>query len=286
MKEAMYYQKLDGGDVRCLLCPHQCILKKGQTGICRGRKNLNGKLITLTYFKSISFALDPIEKKPLYHFHPGTYILSLGPNACNLQCQWCQNWQVSQEYSMVKEFTIEELIQMAGEKDSIGAAFTYTEPFMMIETIKECAVVLKKIDKYTVMVSNGYIQELPLKEILPYIDAFNIDIKAFQAETHLKGTKGKLEHVLRSVELIARSDAHLEVTCLIVPGINDNVEEGEKIFQWLSALNREIPLHLSRYFPAYHYHENSTSVETMLKMEEKAKKYLKYVYLGNMGIRY
>ncbi|MCG6186470.1 AmmeMemoRadiSam system radical SAM enzyme [Maribellus maritimus] len=289
MYEALFYTKLEDGTVKCELCPWNCILKVGQTGFCKVRENIDGKLITLVYNKVAALGVDPIEKKPLYHFFPGKNILSIGEVGCNLRCNFCQNHRISQcrasDFKGFHKITPEEIITEALKTfNNIGIAYTYNEPLTFYEFLLDTAKLAKPNGLKNVIVSNGYINPQPLKELLPFIDAFNIDLKAFTAEFYIKQTKGKLNPVLETLKIIANSKAHLEITNLIVPELNDDEKQFEKMVQWIaSELSCEVPLHLSRYFPQHELSKSPTPIETLDKLYDIAKKYLRHVYLGNVS---
>jgi pyruvate formate lyase activating enzyme len=366
MKEAAYYEKLNDGVVRCRLCPHGCVLKPGKTGVCRARKNVDGTLFSLNYSYAASVALDPIEKKPLYHFHPGSFILSAGTFGCNLKCGWCQNWSIahgddqaasreegraalhndgqtaSYEDEQVSdpedgkaalhesgqvsdsadkrvpgheegqgkhederdpdhedendyvwnhgsvrllELTPEGLARLAKKyagRGSIGVAYTYNEPAVWYEFVLDTAKLVKDRGLSNVLVTNGFINEEPLEELLPYVDAMNIDVKAFTEDFYKKYCKGSLERVKRTVERAAKS-CHVEVTTLVIPGLNDSPEEIGELARWLSAIDRDIVLHLSRFFPNYRMlNVVPTPYKTLELAKKSALEHLKHVYLGNV----
>jgi len=289
MHEAQYYTKLNNQTVQCDLCPWNCILKPGQTGSCKVRSNENGKLFTHVYNKVAALGIDPIEKKPLYHFHAGKIILSIGEVGCNLHCSFCQNHNISQcfasEFEGFQDVTSEQLVAKALKiPRNIGIAYTYNEPFTFYEFMLDTARLAHKNGLKNVAVSNGYINPEPLKELLPFIDAFNIDLKAFTKEFYRKQTKGKLEPVLETLKIIAKSPAHLEITTLVIPGLNDDETEFEKMVKWIaSELGNNIPLHLSRYFPQYKLNLPPTSIAKLETLYDLAKRHLQYVYLGNVS---
>jgi pyruvate formate lyase activating enzyme len=257
MHTALCFEKLNDNKVKCLLCPHSCILDDGKVGICRVRSNDNGVLVSENYGKVSSINLDPIEKKPLYHFFPGMHVLSIGSVGCNLQCNFCQNCEISQtgvsDFPRLKTYSAEEIVNNALEcVDNIGIAFTYNEPVVFYEYMMDVARLSKSKGLKNIMVSNGFINEEPLKQILPYIDAFNIDLKAFADEFYIKNTHSHLEPVKRSLQLIRESGKHLEITNLVIPGLNDKVEDFTAMVDWISGeLGDQTILHLSRYFPRY-----------------------------------
>ncbi len=286
-KEASYYEKA-GGNVRCRLCPQDCSIKPGAAGVCKARGNIGGRLYSLNYGRITSIALDPIEKKPLNRFFPGSYILSAGSFGCNLKCSFCQNWsisQVSESNPDAMGITSEILVQKADElkgKGNIGIAYTYNEPFIWFEFVLDTAILAKKEGLCNVLVTNGFVNPEPLAEIMPFIDAMNIDVKSFSDDFYRKICGGRLEHVMKTVGEAA-SRCHVEVTTLIIPDLNDSIDEIDRLAKWLSSVSPDIPLHLSRYFPNYKLMDKPpTSLITLEKAYAKARKHLKYVYLGNI----
>jgi pyruvate formate lyase activating enzyme len=289
MHEAQFYKKLENHVVRCDLCPWNCELNPNQTGVCKVRSNEKGQLFTHVYNKVAAFGIDPIEKKPLYHFHPGKNILSVGEVGCNLHCSFCQNHRISQcfasDFNGFYELNSKQIVEKAMQIDNnIGVAYTYNEPFTFYEFLFETAKLARENGLKNVLVSNGYINPDPLKKLLPYIHAFNIDLKAFTDEFYRKQTKGKLEPVLKTLEIIASSQAHLEITNLVIPGLNDDETEFKKMVKWIAEnLGNEVPLHLSRYFPQHKMDLPATSIEKLETLYELAKQHLQYVYLGNVN---
>lgn len=282
MKEAMYYQKLDKEKVQCELCPKRCIIAPDGYGFCHVRKNVEGKLFSEIYGKITSIALDPIEKKPLYHFHPGEYIISLGTRGCNLACLFCQNWQISQCYdASLKTISIEEIIRQAKKVHSFGIAYTYNEPIIWYEFVLQSAKRAHKEGLKNVLVTNGFINQEPLNELMPFVDALNIDLKSMDNDFYVKYCKGELGPVLETIKTAAKS-AHLELTNLIIPGLNDSEENFIKLRDWIfENLGPRIPLHFSRYFPCHKMKIPPTPLETLNKAKTIASEKLKHVYLGN-----
>lgn len=284
MREALYYTPHEQG-VICGLCPKGCIIGEGRTGFCRVRTNIGGKLYTKNYAACSSYALDPIEKKPLYHFYPGSSILSLGTWGCNFACQFCQNWQIAQDNPETLEILPENAVAVAREyqkRGNIGIAYTYSEPSVWYEYIMDTAQAIHQAGLKNVLVTNGFISTEPLQALLPYIDAMNIDVKAFNDEYYHKVCAGRLDDVKRTVELSA-GKCHVEITTLIVSGLNDAAEELTALAKWLAGINPDIPLHFSRYFPNYKMDKPATPPATMQMAYRVAREHLNYVYLGNMG---
>ncbi len=270
----------------CNICPHQCKLDEEQIGLCMARSNKNGKVVAINYGLLTSIALDPIEKKPLYRFFPGSKILSVGSFGCNFRCSFCQNHEISMakiNQVETKYISPKDLIQIAKEfvpEGNIGIAFTYNEPLIGYEYVLECAKLSRQEGLKTVLVTNGYINEEPLLTLLPLIDALNIDLKAFR-EDFYRDIKGDLEKVKHTIELAAQY-CHVEVTTLIIPGENDSDEEIKKLSSWLASVRPDIPLHLTRFFPRYHWKErDATDVKNIFRLAGIAREYLQYVYEGN-----
>lgn len=282
-KEALFYEALPDGKVHCLLCPQSCRIDDGKVGFCRVRKNIKGKLYSLIYGQITSLALDPIEKKPLYHFHPGKYILSIGTKGCNLACPFCQNWTISQDDSVATEsITSQELIKKAKELNSFGIAYTYNEPFIWYEFVLDTAMLAKKEGLENVLVTNGFVNLEPLEKILPLIDAMNIDLKSIEDDFYRKVCRGRLNPVLETIKR-AHKSCHIELTNLIIPTLNDSEDNFRRLVDWIyDNLGGEVPLHFSRYFPCYKCDIPSTDINTLKLAEKIAKKKLKYVYLGNV----
>lgn len=281
-----YYFKKSDSKLECTLCPHYCKLLPGKSGICGARKNTGEKIELLTYGVISGNSLDPVEKKPLYHFFPGTNIFSVGSYGCNMRCDYCQNYHISQR--IPDEYTIrvkpENLINEALHSiNNIGIAFTYNEPVIWFEFIKDVSWLAKENNIRTALISNGFINQEPLMEVISFIDAFNVDLKAFNDDFYRKLTGSEIKPVKESISTIGRSGRHLEITTLIIPGYNDSCDEMDEEARWIaSEAGRETPLHLSRYFPMYKREDRSTPVDTIKKLSEIALKHLDYVYTGNM----
>lgn len=283
MQEAKYYQTHKQG-VLCSLCPKNCIIAEGQTGFCRVRRNIGNILYAQNYAACSSCAVDPIEKKPLYHFYPGSLVLSLGTWGCNFSCSFCQNWQIAQELPQTVNLLPEQAVTLAEQQKgqgNIGIAYTYSEPSVWFEYVLDASKAIKRAGMKNILVTNGFISEEALLELLPYIDALNIDIKAFTNEFYHKICAGNLDTVKKTVALAALH-CHVEITTLLVPGLNDGQQEIEKLACWLGNIRRDIPLHFSRYFPNYKMKTASTPKSTMNVAQEIARRYLDYVYLGNL----
>lgn len=285
-REALYYEKKEQELAACRLCPKLCAIREGKAGFCRVRVNREGALYAANYGKVTSCGLDPIEKKPLYHFYPGSYILSFGTLGCNLRCGFCQNWSIAHgEDPKSLDLTPEQAVEMALQQGrrgypNVGIAYTYSEPFMWYEFVLDTARLARETGLKNVLVTNGYVNETPLREILPYIDAINIDVKGFKDEFYRKNCAGRLEPVRRTVE-IARQACHIEITTLLVTGLNDSTEEIAELAEWVASLDRDIPLHLSRYFPSFEFNLPPTPLQSLRRALDKAREKLSYVYAGN-----
>jgi len=282
-KEAMFYERLDGGKVRCKLCPHLCVIADGKAGICRGRDNRGGTLYASTFAETISLTNDPVEKKPLYHFYPGSYLLSMGPNACNLSCQHCQNWEISQARVRTSNLTPERAVEVAeSARDCIGLSFTYTEPLMWFEYVFETSRLARSRGVKTTLVTNGFINSAPAAELLPLIDAINLDIKSMDDDFYRNVCGARLQPVL-DFAVQASKTSHLEVTNLVIPGLNDEPVQIQRLVAWiLDNLGDETALHFSRYFPRYKMTRPQTPIETLLAAHRIARERLKFVYVGNV----
>lgn len=280
----MFYNLNDDKRVACGLCPHHCMLKPDQSGLCRVRRNDEGVLYTLNYAQVAALALDPIEKKPLYHFYPGKMILSAGTFGCNLSCGFCQNHNLAHEVNSGRTILPEDMVKICNQTKmdgSIGLAFTYNEPSIWYEYVYDTAKLLKEADMKVVLISNGYIELKPLEKLLPLVDAINIDLKAFTDHFYKKNCKARLEPVKKVIEKAA-TQTHLEITTLVITGENDTEKELNELTKWLARVNPDIPLHLSRYYPAYKFINEPTPIKTMELAYNTAKQYLNFVYLGNL----
>jgi pyruvate formate lyase activating enzyme len=289
MRNALYFRKIGDGRVQCLLCPHLCSLSEGKAGKCGVRRNVNGGLVTEIYGKLSAIHYDPIEKKPLYHFHPGNIILSIGSIGCNLSCSFCQNCNISQadlsRFPWLKDHSPDEIVQMAaGHDGNLGIAFTYNEPTISFEYMLEVARLAKGMGMKTAMISNGYINAPPLLELLPYMDAFNIDLKAFREEFYKLHTGARLAPVLDTLMILKDARKHIELTNLVIPGLNDDPEIFSEMIDWISKkLGKYTVLHLSRYFPHHELSIDPTPVDTLKNLFALASRELHYVYLGNVA---
>ncbi|MCL1805230.1 MAG: AmmeMemoRadiSam system radical SAM enzyme [Clostridiales bacterium] len=271
----------------CGFCPHRCRLAPGQTGRCRARSNVGGSVVSDSYGFVTALALDPIEKKPLYHFHPGSRILSAGSFGCNMDCPFCQNSHISMagadSVQSGRKMAPEELVEAAlsaRARGNIGLAYTYNEPLVGYEFVKHSAILAAEAGLQNVLVTNGYVCREPLLELLPYIHGMNIDLKGFREEYYAK-LGGGLETVKETITL-ASAACHVEVTTLIVPGENDDEGEIGELAAWLAGLSPDIPYHVSRFFPRWKMQDREpTPVKTIYEMANIARRHLCYVYEGN-----
>ena len=288
MKECLFYTKLEDGAVRCALCPHSCLIKPGGRGLCRSRINQDGSLYSEAYGRPCALAIDPIEKKPLYHFHPGEECLSLACTGCNLRCKGCQNHDISQvkpAEANYYQLSPEELIATARKHRQNIIAFTYTEPLTWYEYTFDCAQLAHENGMKNVLVSAGYINEEPLRQIVPYIDAANIDLKYFNDETYRRMSGATLRPILNTLKILRENNVWLEITHLMIPG-TETAEEFRAMCSWLRENGfSDTPLHLSRFFPRYQLQQGyaHTPVSTLRKAKEIAREEgIRHVYLGNL----
>jgi len=274
--------------VACDLCPHACIITEGKAGYCKARFNENNTLVSPYLGRFTSVAVDPIEKKPLYHWRPGTQILSLGSLGCTMRCPFCQNCNIAQpsEQSLkrmpLKDISIQALAGKIRELGLKAVAYTYNEPALQAEYIIAAAPILREAGIATVLVSNGMYSESLLRDLAPVVDAANIDVKSFNAKAYAK-MGGSLDTVKRTVAGLLEVGVHVEVTTLVVPGISDSPEEFVQETEWLAGLSPNIPLHISRYRPAHKYDAPPTDIELMQSFAVMAQLRLKHVHIGNVS---
>ena len=285
MKKASWWQLEPDGQLVCRLCPRQCRIEEGKTGFCRVRERRDDTLWSLNYGEVSSIALDPVEKKPLQHFMPGKKILSVGSWGCNLACQFCQNYSIAQLRPTVNKITPKELTELAVKlvgENNIGVAYTYAEPLVWYEFVLETAQLIRQAGLKNVLVSNGYIEAEPLKELAPWLDAANIDLKGFDDSFYQTlCASGGAEPVKRTIAALHET-CHVEVTTLIIPGSNDSEEHMERLAAWLAAVDRTIPLHISRYFPRYKMVVPATDPACVRQLAKIAARYLTFVHTGNL----
>ena len=287
MKEALWWTE-SNGIVRCRLCPHHCKIPDGHFGLCNVRENIDGTLYTVAYARPVAVHADPIEKKPLYHFYPGTEILSVGTIGCNLFCEFCQNWDIaraSPENVNVREILPDAIIEMARKSGTIGIAFTYNEPTIFGEYALDVSRLARKNGLKTVMVSNGFITPEAISDIYPFIDAANIDLKSFSREFYRRNCRGELDAVLNALEEIKNQGTFIELTTLIIPGMNDSASEIDEMTRWIvENLGEDTPYHISAFHPSYKLtHLPRTTKSELDNVKTIAKKNgLRYVYEGNV----
>ncbi len=280
-KKAEYWHALDDKRVQCELCPHECNIAEGKRGLCRVRYNEEGELFTSAYANVISLTMDPIEKKPLYHFYPGSKILSTGPRGCNLRCGFCQNWNISQEDGPTNHIEPDDLVALALQHDSIGIAYTYTEPTIAYEFVMDTGKLAKERGLKNVLISNGFVNRKPLNELLEVIDALNIDLKSMDDDFYREHCGGRLQPVLDTIRRCSEEGALVEITNLIIPGFNDSEENIVALRDFVVSVDPNIPVHFSGYYPCYKFTAPPTPESSLIRAYEIAKEKLPYVYIGN-----
>jgi pyruvate formate lyase activating enzyme len=291
LKEALFWDKPAGPQVHCHLCAHECRIPDGKFGICGVRQNLRGTLYTMAYGNVIAANIDPIEKKPLYHFLPGSRSFSVATIGCNFKCGFCQNWQISQasikdESAFTgRDATPEEIVEEAKRARCQSISYTYTEPTIFFEYAFDTARLAKAAGLYNVFVTNGYMTREPLVTIKPYLDAANVDLKSFREVSYRTMCKGRLQPVLESIAAMKELGIWVEVTTLVIPGENDSDEELGHIAEFLAGIDLNIPWHISQFHPDYEFQDHtSTPLETLKRARELGQKAgLRYIYLGNVG---
>jgi pyruvate formate lyase activating enzyme len=280
---ARWFEARADGKVACQLCPHRCLVTEARPGKCGVRRWSAGGLTLPFYGRVSSLAVDPIEKKPLYHFHPGARILSAGFVGCSFHCKFCQNWEISQGTEAATRFlSPEELVAAARREGSFAIAYTYSEPLVHAEYVLESARLARAAGLKNVLVSNGYLNPGPTDEILPFIDAANIDLKGFDESFYRIETGGSLKDVERFL-LQAAGRVHLEITTLVIPTKNDDTSQIEGIARFVASLGKDTPLHLSAYHPDYKYSIHATAPLSLRALADAARRHLRYVYVGNLG---
>ena len=286
--ECRYYKESDDGRIECQLCPHHCRMADGKTGLCRSRKNKGGMLVSEVYGKPCSLAIDPIEKKPLYHFHPGTTCLSMACTGCNFRCLNCQNYEISQvQPSEVDHYDLspEAVVELCLKHHCPGIAYTYTEPLTYLEYITDTARLAHKAGLWNILVTAGYVCQEPLNDLLPHLDAANIDLKSFSDDIYMKVSGGHLQPVLDTILAMHGAGVWIELTNLIIPGVNDDRQMIRKMCRWIAANGlSDNPLHFSRFFPKYKMRNiPPTPLQTLKEAEQIAlEEGIKYVYIGNV----
>ncbi len=288
MTQCKYFKRMDDGRVECTLCPHHCHIAEGKTGICRSRRNQGGVLVSEVYGKPCSLAIDPIEKKPLYHFHPGTTCLSLACTGCNFRCLNCQNHDISQVApSDVNHYELspEDLVALCLKHHCPGIAYTYTEPLTYLEYIIDCARLAHEAGLWNILVTAGYVCQEPLADLLPYLDAANVDLKSFSDDIYMKVIGGHLQPVLDTILAMKQAGVWVEITNLVIPSMNDDLTMIRQMCRWLADNGlAEAPLHFSRFFPRYKMQDTPPTPIATLKAAKRIAEEagIKYVYLGNV----
>jgi len=294
MQEARFWKKADkerNNTVQCKLCPHNCVITEGKTGLCGVRQNNGGKLFSLVYGRPVAVHVDPIEKKPLYHFFPGSLSLSIGTVGCNLFCQHCQNWDIARgKPDKVPSLSLspEQVVKLALNKGCKSISYTYNEPTIYLEYAVDCARLARKNGLRNIIVTNGFISKEPAEEFTECMDAANVDLKSSNDEFYRNICKGKLSPVLDTLKIFKKNKNKLwlEVTNLIIDKKNDSMKEIENMCKWIGTeLGKDVPLHFSRAFPMYKMLDiQPTPEKTLLKAKKIAEKYLDYVYVGNIEL--
>jgi len=290
MKQAMLYEKLQGNNVHCYLCNHHCNISEGKYGICGVRKNIDGTLYSMVYGEIIAAHIDPIEKKPLYHFLPGSNSFSIATIGCNFRCEFCQNWDISQKRkkngfkTSIYRFSPEDILKEAKRSKCKSISYTYTEPTIFFEFAYDTSKLAKQEGLYNNFVTNGYMTQQAIQTIKPYLDSCNVDLKFFNDKTYKNICKASLSPVLESIKFMKKLDIWIEITTLIVPGLNDTDEELYNISKFIADLDKDIPWHISKFHPDYKYLNSvSTPVETLERAKKIGKQNgLKYIYIGNL----
>ena len=286
--ECRYYQRLDDGRVECTLCPHHCRIAEGKTGVCRSRRNQGGVLVSEVYGKPCSLAIDPIEKKPLYHFHPGTTCLSLACTGCNFRCLNCQNHDISQVAPAdvsYYELLPEDVVALCLKHRCPGIAYTYTEPLTYLEYIVDCARLAHEAGFWNILVTAGYVCQEPLSDLLTYLDAANVDLKSFSDDIYNKVSGGHLQPVLDTILAMKQAGVWVEITNLVIPNVNDDMDMIRRMCRWLADNDlAEAPLHFSRFFPRFKMQNTLPTPIATLKAAKRVaeEEGIKYVYLGNV----
>ncbi|MDD5610080.1 MAG: AmmeMemoRadiSam system radical SAM enzyme [Candidatus Omnitrophica bacterium] len=288
LKEAILWDKQEGGEVSCHLCCHRCKISEGQYGICGVRQNINGTLFTRVYGKVIATNIDPIEKKPIFHMLPGSASYSIATIGCNFRCDFCQNWQISQVKEAIEltsvEMTPEDIVGKAKLNDCPSISYTYTEPTIYFEFALDVMKLAKKENIYNIFVTNGFMTPECLEVAKPYLNAANVDLKSFSDEFYHKVCGGRLDSVLESIMLMRKLNIWVEITTLVIPGLNDSRSELEKIAFFIAGVDKNMPWHISRFHPDYKMAGRNATGKTKLDEAFKIGKDagLRYVYLGNV----
>ena len=282
--DAEYWDRREDGRASCRLCPHHCVIKEGQSGLCNVRGVRGGELKALGYGILSSAHVDPVEKKPLYHFFPGASIFSIGGWGCNFGCVFCQNWAISQKFAeSEKRYLPIDIVSQVRASDCKLVAYTYNEPLVGFEFVRDCCRLTRQAGYRNVLVTNGYVEEAPAAEMLPLVDALNVDIKSMEDEFYRKQCRGSLDPVLRFCRQAAKAGCHIEITNLVIPTLNDREELFRQLARWIqSELGPDVPLHLSAYRPEFRSTIPPTPPETLAAASRICREELQYVYLGNV----
>ena len=274
--------------MECTLCPHHCHIAEGKTGVCRSRRNHGGVLVSEVYGKPCALAVDPVEKKPLYHFHPGTTCLSIACTGCNFRCLNCQNHDISQaspEQADYYDLSPEKVVSLCLKHHCPGIAYTYTEPLTYLEYITDTARLAHEAGLWNILVTAGYVCQEPLADLLPYLDAANVDLKSFSDDIYMKVSGGHLQPVLDTIIAMKQAGVWVEITNLVIPGVNDDMQMIRQMCRWLNerGLN-EAPLHFSRFFPRYRMQDVPPTPIATLKAAKRIaeEEGISHVYLGNV----
>jgi len=291
IREAMFYKKLGNKKLQCYLCNYHCHIAENKFGFCNVRQNIHGELYSHVYGQIIAQHIDPIEKKPLFHFLPGTDSYSIASPGCNFQCGFCQNYQFSQYktskekgFTNIKQNKPEDIVKNAVKHSCKSISYTYTEPTIFFEFAYDTAKLAKQNKLSNVFVTNGYMTKEAIDKISPYLDSANIDLKSFRNDFYQNTCKAKLQPVLDTIKYMKEKEIWIEITTLIVPGQNDSSQELEDIARFISEIGKDIPWHISRFFPDYQFNDTyPTPIETIEKAKEYGKKFgLNYIHLGNI----
>ncbi|WP_218150955.1 AmmeMemoRadiSam system radical SAM enzyme [Trichococcus pasteurii] len=290
LKEAMLYEKLGDGRVRCGVCPHHCVIAEGKRGICAVRENREGTLYALNYGKAIAVAIDPIEKKPLNHFLPGTTAYSFATIGCNLRCLWCQNWAISQASKPDRpiygeDISPEEHVRRALAAGCPSIAYTYTEPIIFVEYALDTMKLAREAGLKNIWKTAGYATKETLDAIIPYLDAVNVDLKGTDDEVYKEHCGGTTQPVLDTIKHFHAAGVHLEITTLVVPGVNDRIDQLERMARFIAEeVGKEVPWHVNRFFPGWKMMDTAiTPMETLETAAAIGKKYgLQHVHIGNI----
>ncbi|MDD5128838.1 MAG: AmmeMemoRadiSam system radical SAM enzyme [Candidatus Omnitrophica bacterium] len=290
MKEALLYTHLESLKVQCQLCSHNCIIRDGKFGFCGVRQNIQGILYAHSYGKLVALNVDPVEKKPLYHFFPGSLAFSIASAGCNFRCGFCQNWQISQLDPLfpqpAEDFTAQQVVDLARKNNCRSIAYTYTEPTVYFEFALETAKLAKEAGLYNIFVSNGYMSSEAINLLKPYLDAANIDLKFFEDSSYQKICSGHLQPVLDSILRLKEAGVWIEITTLVIPGENDSLDELSRIANFIAGMSKDIPWHVSGFHADYKFDAYQDTPEHTLKLACDLGKAagLYYVYPGNLGL--